>query len=133
MSALPSRPDLKHLRQQAKDLQKAYVAAEKKVVALVKKLLPCAVKSATKLSLSEAQLALARDYGFESWPKLKRRVEELSPPKETKAPLEQFKDAVNNRDAAKLKQILKQHAEVKAQINAPLFGFDSPAIMAGKS
>jgi ankyrin repeat protein len=133
MSALPPRPDFKHLRQQAKDLQKAYVAADRKAVALVKKFLSRAPRSAKKLSLADAQFVIARDYGFESWPKLKRRVEELSPPKETKPPIEQFKDAINNRDAAKLKKILKQHAEVKAQINAPLFSFDTPAIVAGKS
>ena len=52
---LPARPNLHHLKNQAKDLLKVGGAA----------------------SLSEAQFATARQYGFPSWPKLKKRVEWL--------------------------------------------------------
>jgi GNAT superfamily N-acetyltransferase len=53
LSPLPFRPDLGQLRRQARELQRA---AEPLV------------------RLSEAQLALAREYGFASWAKLKAEV-----------------------------------------------------------
>ena len=43
-------------------------------------------------------------------------------------PLEQFKHAVNLRDAQELRRVLTVHADVRAAINDPLFAFDSPAI-----
>jgi hypothetical protein len=52
---LPQRPDLRHLRDQAKDL----------------------VRSGAAPTLAAAQRQLARDYGFPSWPRLKRHVESL--------------------------------------------------------
>jgi ankyrin repeat protein len=53
---LPEHPDLRHLKDQAKDLLRAGQAA----------------------SLARAQFQIARQYGFASWPKLKRHVESLS-------------------------------------------------------
>jgi hypothetical protein len=49
---LPARPNLRHLKDQAKDL----------------------VKSGAAASLSDAQFRIARQYGFASWPKLQARV-----------------------------------------------------------
>ncbi|MFQ3587537.1 MAG: ankyrin repeat domain-containing protein [Fimbriimonadaceae bacterium] len=53
--SLPERPSLEQLRKQARELQR--------------------VESST---LAEAQHRVAARYGFSSWPKLKRHVEELS-------------------------------------------------------
>jgi ankyrin repeat protein len=53
--SLPERPNLRHLKDQAKDLLKAGGAE----------------------SLTNAQFKVARDYGFDSWPKLKVHVELL--------------------------------------------------------
>jgi hypothetical protein len=49
---LPARPNLSHLKDQAKDL----------------------VKSGAAASLSAAQFIIARQYGFASWPKLHAHV-----------------------------------------------------------
>src|SRR5262245_1583963 len=57
-SALPPRPSLEQLRKQAKER----------------------VRASTDRSLSEAQYAIAREYGFDSWPKLVHHVEALSAP-----------------------------------------------------
>ncbi len=71
---LPPRPNLDHLKKQAKDrlvdLQAASPGAQ----------------------LADAQHALARDYGFASWPKLKAHVEALAasalePPAPRRLPL----------------------------------------------
>ncbi len=47
--ALPDRPNLRHLKDQAKDL----------------------VKAGDAKSITDAQFKIARLYGFASWPKLK--------------------------------------------------------------
>lgn len=52
---LPNRSNLRHLRDQAKDL----------------------VRSGAAATLAGAQLQIARQYGFPSWPKLKQHVETL--------------------------------------------------------
>ena len=54
--ALPSRPDLRHLREEAKRRRKA----------------------GEFTSIALAQLAVARDYGFRSWPRLKFHVEAVT-------------------------------------------------------
>jgi hypothetical protein len=57
---LPPRPSLDHLRKQAKDRLQELQA------------------TAPGTQLADAQHALARDYGFPSWPKLKAHVEATS-------------------------------------------------------
>ena len=52
---LPERPNLRHLRNQARDL----------------------FKSGAAPSLTAAQFQVARQYGFPSWPKLKAHVDSL--------------------------------------------------------
>ncbi len=56
--SLPARPSLEWLKKTAKDELQRLRAANPRAV------------------LAEAQLALAREYGFDSWRKLKRHVEE---------------------------------------------------------
>jgi hypothetical protein len=51
--ALPDRPNLRHLKDQAKDLLKTGAAA----------------------SIADAQLTVARLYGFASWPELKAHAQ----------------------------------------------------------
>ena len=57
--SLPDRPNLDHLKKQAKDRLRALQA------------------TSPDAQLADAQHALARDYGFASWPKLKAHVEAL--------------------------------------------------------
>ena len=67
--ALPDRPNLRHLKDQAKDL----------------------VKAGDARSLSDAQLQIAREYGFSSWPKLKAHLDSLEE-------AGQLKDAIDRND-----------------------------------
>ncbi len=66
---LPDRPNLRHLKDQAKDLWKAGSAR----------------------SLSDAQLQIAREYGFPSWPKLKAHLASLEE-------AGQLKDAIDSNN-----------------------------------
>lgn len=55
-------------------------------------------------------------------------VTSTSPDNET--PVERFKRAVHDRDASALRRVLSDSEIARAAINEPLFGFDSPALVA---
>jgi ankyrin repeat protein len=68
MATLPARPDLGHLRREARDLVRAAQAGDAAAAGRIN-----AVSGAS--NLAAAQLAVARDHGFASWPRLKTAVE----------------------------------------------------------
>jgi ankyrin repeat protein len=68
MAVLPDRPNLGQLRHQAKDLLRAAQAGDAAAVGRIQ-----AVSG--QFTLAGAQLAIARDYGFASWARLKAEVE----------------------------------------------------------
>ena len=68
MSELPGRPSIDQLRRQARELLRAAADGEPAALARV-----CAFSE--RVSLSAAQLAVAREYGFASWPALHAEVE----------------------------------------------------------
>ena len=80
---LPARPNLDHLRRQAKALLAALDACDPTGVATIREHLPSAQKLtaaqilASKFRLAEAQAAIARSTGFAGWPHLARHVEQL--------------------------------------------------------
>jgi ankyrin repeat protein len=80
---LPARPNLAQYKKQAKEL--AHACAEHELEALSRlkrnhprfhKLSEPALRAATS-SLTDAQLVLAREHGFESWPKFAGHIETL--------------------------------------------------------
>lgn len=76
---LPDRPSLEQLKNQAKDLLAAYRAGDEAARRRFQEHLPHSTQSAAgqerAYRLSDAQLVLAREYGFASWPQLKAHVE----------------------------------------------------------
>jgi hypothetical protein len=80
---LPENPDLRHLKDQAKDLLKAGQAK----------------------SLARAQFQIARQYGFASWPKLKAHVESLQL-------AGQLKLAIDAEDLEEVKRLMTRHPEL---------------------
>src|SRR6202042_1585192 len=68
MTYLPARPDLEQLRHQAKDLLRGATRGEAEGLARSRAV-------CDRRILASAQLAIAREYGFESWPRLEREVE----------------------------------------------------------
>jgi uncharacterized protein (TIGR03067 family) len=80
---LPPRPDLDHLRKQAKVLLAGIEKGEPDAIACMRQHLPAAnslsdaqIRSA-RYRLADAQSAIARKTGFASWPALARHVEQL--------------------------------------------------------
>jgi hypothetical protein len=71
---LPPDPNLEQLRNQAKDLLKACRAGDPQALLRINRWLPdCSLQA----RLADAQLVVAREYGFASWPRLKRYIAAL--------------------------------------------------------
>src|SRR5688500_3059890 len=77
---LPDRPNLRHLKDQAKDLLKAGAAT----------------------SVADAQFKIARLYGFASWPKLKAHVDSLEE-------AGQLKGAIDANDVERVKALMTRN------------------------
>ena len=88
MPYLPARPDLDQLRHQAKDLLHAAQHGDSGAIARISAV-------SDRVTLSSAQLALAREYGFPSWAKLKLEVER--------------RDILDGRDLSRLTRLLAEH------------------------
>jgi len=80
---LPDRPDLRHLKNQAKDLLKAGEAK----------------------SITAAQFRIARLYGFESWPRLKSHVESQNE-------IAQLKRAIDTNDLAGVQRLMTRNPKL---------------------
>jgi uncharacterized protein (TIGR03067 family) len=80
---LPARPNLDHLRRQAKSLLSALESWEPDAVSTILEYLPAArgmtltQLQQTRIRLADAQSAIARKTGFASWPQLAHHVEQL--------------------------------------------------------
>src|SRR5260370_1457710 len=91
MPDLPARPDLDQLRHQAKDLLHAAQRGDPDSTARIRTV-------SERIILSSAQLALAREYGFASWARLKLEVER--------------RDVLNSRDLSRLARLLAGHPDL---------------------
>jgi hypothetical protein len=68
---LPPNPSLDHLKYQARNLQRAYAAGDGEAIARIEKHLP---DYSGELKLTKAQTIIAREYGFDSWAKLRTHI-----------------------------------------------------------
>lgn len=85
MPDLPARPDLGQLRRQAKDLLRAARDGDGDALTRIRGV-------SDRLVLASAQLAVARGYGFASWPRLRMEVVR--------------RDVLNRADPARLRALL---------------------------
>jgi len=142
---LPPRPNLAHLKHQAKDLRKAHVRGKPEANQRLREFHPRfahaseAAVEGERITLSDAQLAIAREYGFPSWPRLKAHVEHperarLDLPHHERIADPDFRRAVDLLDAGDadgLRAHLQAHPEVIHQRVAFEGGnyFQSPALL----
>jgi ankyrin repeat protein len=108
---LPHKPSLAQLRKQAKELRKAYRAAQEAAVAEVERFERSA--DPANFALADAQRVLARAYGFSSWPALKDHVEGVN--------FQAFLAAVEADDVPAVRRIAKARPDLINQ-HAPLHG-----------
>jgi Ankyrin repeat len=119
---LPAHPDLDMQRKLAKALARDYWRSDAEAIERVLALHP-KPPAREHFALADAQLVIARGYGFSSWPQMKRKIDSL-----TKSPLELFKAAVEAGDVEQVRQLFMSHADLVDKINEPMFGFDSRAV-----
>ena len=72
-SKLPARPSLESLRKQAKKLARDIAAGDAAAITRARAHLP---QAELPLSQRDAQLVLAREYGFQGWKDLLKEVEQ---------------------------------------------------------
>jgi ankyrin repeat protein len=121
---LPARPNLEHLKKQARQLLRGIMQADSSAVDRFREAqvtLPSAAK------LAQAQLVIAREYGFDNWANLKAQVGALSDD-----PVEALTTAIKANDGPLVRQVLARYPVLKATLNEPLpnYSFDTPAIVA---
>lgn len=116
---LPARPNLEMQQKRAKELLRAAWNGDAPAIERVQALHPKSPSPDT-LTLADAQLVIARGYGFESWAEMKRKIDSL-----TLSPVEQFVAALHAQDVERVRALLEAHAEVRSAINAPISYFDS--------
>lgn len=74
---LPTHPSLDQLKHQAKELLQQTRAGAQEATVRFRDHHPHS-GNLESIKLSDAQLVIAREYGFASWPKLKRHIEDLA-------------------------------------------------------
>jgi hypothetical protein len=121
---LPSRPSLDHLKHQAKDLLREHASRLPDTAQKLREFHPRFKQAsddeifAAVLRLSDAQLTIAREHGFLSWPRLKRHIDKptladrLDLPHHERIEDPLFRQAVELIDAGKaaeLRVLLQQN------------------------
>ncbi len=99
---LPAKPNLEYLKNEAKDLLRSYEHGD----------------ASQKPKLADALHAIALEYGFPSWPKLKEHVESLA-----LTPPESLTAAIRAMDGDKVAELLRRHPELKEHLNDPLANY----------
>ena len=126
---LPAKPDLRHLQLQAKDLLHGHRDGDVAVLQRIREFHPRfqdatdAELRAAKLTLADAYFALAREYGFSSWARLRTVVAaELTPDfskphheRITDPLLRHAIDLLDDGNAAALREILRANPELIRQ------------------
>ncbi len=111
MPELPDRPHLDQLRRQARELQRAAAAGDEAAGRQIHSV------AARRVTLASAQLAVARQYGFASWPRLtaevaRRRAAFDDPgPARAAAPLPPLLAAWHELDTAGRDLVAAQYAD----------------------
>jgi ankyrin repeat protein len=122
--ALPARPDLEQQKTLAKELLTAFRRGDPEARARIRAELP----DKSRIALADAQFVLAREYGFAAWAALKQEI--ASREAEAGAIEERFRRAVQTGDTSALHQLTRHRQALQGIVNAPMFAFDSPAIVA---
>lgn len=115
-SSLPTNLEQQH--KLAKDLLHAAREGDSAALDRIRAVRSDAASDARSLKLADAQLAIAREAGFESWPKLVSEFQQRD--------VQAFCDAVRKADVQRTQRLLAL-PHVRKRINDPLFDFGGRA------
>jgi WD40 repeat protein len=115
---LPPRPNLDQYKKQAKDLLKSYASGDPDVLSRVKQFHPELQKTPSAirtevLRLSDAQWVIAREHGFESWPKFASYIRRVA-----------ASAAKTDSSPPPLRPVFAGNLEIKDEINICVFTRD---------
>ena len=122
--SLPPRPSLDQQKKRAKELLAAFRAQDPGAIARIRAQLP----DKQRITLADAQLTLAREYGFTSWSTLKDQIARVTKPV-SRSVRERLHDAFSRRDLGGVRAIFAEHPALHAEIDEPVFSFDTPALV----
>ena len=113
---LPQHLDLDQLKRQAKELLNAVLAGEPDAVSEAAARYPGVIPE--RFALHDAQLVLARAYGFQSWPKLRAYL--------NGATMQRLRDAIRAGDSEQVRHLLKLRPEM---VNAKISDADDRPLL----
>jgi len=140
---LPPSPSLEQLKKQAKSLLKRQQAADSGALARIRESHPRYANlgkeraAASPFALADAQLVIAKEYGFASWSKLQSHVKTLEAASSTAETVESLRDAAGRGDLARLNALLEAHPEliderggegVRTPLHQAVFGNSEAAV-----
>lgn len=124
---LPPNPNLDHLKHEAKDMLKAHARRSREAAQRIREFHPRFTRSsdddifAASFRVADAQLTIARERGFSSWPRLKSRIEKptvldrLDLPHQERIADAAFRRAVDLLDTGNVEELrahLRQHPDM---------------------
>ncbi len=125
---LPPRPSLEQYKKQAKDLLHSHQSGDRGALARIKRhhprvgKLPEAELRTAKLALAGAQLIVAREHGFESWPAFAKHIQARSQTSPADPIWRSAENAVIAGDVAALERLLREHEDMFRRRQPPSFG-----------
>jgi len=140
---LPSSPSLEQLKKQAKSLLKRQQAADSKALARIRENHPRwrnlseEQAVAQPFALADAQLVIAREYGFASWSRLQSHLKSLDAASATAESVKSLRDAAGRGDLERLNALLDAHPEliderggegVRTPLHQAVFGNSEAAV-----
>lgn len=118
LTPLPARPNLEQYKKQAKDFVKVCRSGDSDAIQRIRKYHPRSgqlVDSGiliAEFDLADAQLVIAREHGFESWPKFAKHIEGLAREDSPVSKFESAADAIVTGDHATLEGLLRENPEL---------------------
>lgn len=140
---LPPRPNREQLRKQAKSLLKRSQAGDSEATIRIRQSHPRLQKltrdqlAKLPLTLADAQMAIASEYGFASWSKLQAHVKTLEAAGTTSEIIASLRDAAGRGDRARINALLDAHPELiderggegmRTALHQAVFGDSSAAV-----
>jgi len=105
--ALPARPNLDHLKNEAKALHRAFTQRDAEAIRRVRDV----IGDQETLKLTDAQRAIAREYGFPTWARLRAHVQATAGDGDAIAA---FLAAAQEQDRERATRVLAEHPAIAA-------------------
>jgi len=105
---LSAHPNLEQYKKQAKDLLKGCKVGDPEALRRIQAHYP----RVAKLTLAAAQFVIAREHGFDSWPKFAKQIMTLTGDDPLRAAWKSAEDAVVAGDVPTLERLLREHKQM---------------------